>query len=78
MKPEILGSDEVLQALLDGYEVLYIKTNETHKFGVSCRQLTKEIYNTIDSIVRNATDNDVFIKIEKEDNKDEQTVANES
>lgn len=70
---ELIRPEEVMAALNGGFEVLVIKKNLESRFGISCTQLTKEIYEKIEKIIEEADDNYIFIKTVMETEKDQNT-----
>lgn len=62
---EIIGADDVLDALVGGFEVLMIQNGKTHRFGVMCIPLTGETFNRIEKYLDESDPNRIYIKTEK-------------
>lgn len=72
MQNEIIVPEEVLWSLFNGYEVLHIKIDQTNKYGMHCKPLTREVFEEIEIIVRDSGKNDIFIKLGKEEVEEDQ------
>lgn len=74
MYSEIIRPDEVIGALVDGYEVYCINGAAKDRYGVRCTPLTLVVYERIEEIM-NSDENFIFVKTDrnmKEDSKDEE------
>lgn len=70
----IISADEVIKALINGFEVLMIDKSKTNRYGVSCIPLTEEIFSDIESYVMEDAPNKIYLQTErciKEENKNE-------
>ena len=74
---EIIRPEEVMAALNGGFEVLHIEKNLENRYGLFCKQLTKEIYEKIEKIIENANDNDIFVKTVIELSEEDQKPSEE-
>lgn len=71
MNSEIVAAGEVIEALVDGFEVLMIDKAKTSRFGVKCIQLTLETFSDIEKFVEKDDPNRIYIKTEREVSKEE-------
>lgn len=60
---ELIDQSEVIDALANGYEVLYINRTKSSRPGtILCMQLTKAVFSDIVNMSENAGNNEYFIK----------------
>lgn len=67
---ELISKEKVFDSLLDGFEVLHISTgnlNDIDGYALTSNILSRRIFSTIENIVKNATKDDLFIKIERKE-----------
>lgn len=63
MNGELIDPTEVIDALANGYEVLYINRTKSSRPGtILCMPLTKAVFSEIVNISKNAKNNKYFIK----------------
>lgn len=74
---EIIRPEDVMAALNGGFEVFHIRKDTTHKYGTSCRPLTKEVYENIEKIVDGAGNNDIFVKTTMKEPEEDQNPSDE-
>lgn len=81
MKYEITTPDEIMDRLVNGQEIFYIRPSVHIRNGlVYCMPLTKEVFETIEDIIDDASMNDIFVAAynpieeeEPDDNGDDET-----
>lgn len=71
MNSKIISTAEVIEALVDGFEVLMIDKAKTNRYGVSCTPLTTQTFANIEKFVEEDNSNKIYIKTEKDEKKEE-------
>lgn len=61
----IIGNEDVMEALVGGFEVLMVDKDKSHKYGVSCIPLSKEPFSKIEEFVREEAPNRIYLQIER-------------
>lgn len=71
MNSEIIGTSDIMDTLVGGFEVLMIDKAKNHKYGVSCTRLTTQTFANIKKFVEEDDSNRIYIKTEKDEKKEE-------
>lgn len=71
MNSKIISTAEVIEALVDGFEVLMIDKSKTNKYGILCTPLTTQTFANIEKFVGGDNSNKIYIKTEKEEVENE-------
>ena len=73
MKTKIIQPDEVLNTLITDCDVIHIVIDEKkYAKGFNATMLSKTSFTYAKAVLKFANDNDIFIKIDKEEKKDEE------
>lgn len=71
----IISAEGVLDALVDGSEVLMVDKNKTNRFGVSCKPLSGETFSDIEKFIAEDSPSRIYLQTEryiKEENENEE------
>lgn len=61
----IIESEDVMDALVGGFEVLMVDKDISHKYGVSCIPLSKRPFSNIEEFVRGEAPNRIYLQVER-------------
>lgn len=61
----IIGNEDVMGALVGGFEVLMVDKDKSHRYGVSCIPLSKASFYKIEEFVREEAPNRIYLQVEK-------------
>lgn len=62
---EIIKPDDVMKALIGGFEVLMINKSITNRFGMTCIPLTGERFRDVEKYVEDDDPNVIYVKTDK-------------